>query len=222
MIRHRPAPPAFFLAADVVATAPRSLAAYLIRFESVWPTPKGPQPFGTTRRSSRSSRSSGRSSSISTGFTSSGATGRSWTRRSPRLAVSLSTLLSSASSPSGGPSLQPAAPRPLPLPRRPARLPRAFAIRRYLGVWARGRRSARARGGRRHAGRALAEKLLDHPEAGISRSASPTTPRQAARRAPRPPRPRDDRGGPELIERHDIDTVFLALPVEAHHTMLGS
>ena len=36
---------AVFLAADVLATVFALWAAWLIRFESVWPTPKGGQPF---------------------------------------------------------------------------------------------------------------------------------------------------------------------------------
>ena len=36
---------ALFLLADLLATWRALVAAYLIRFESVWPTPKGPQPF---------------------------------------------------------------------------------------------------------------------------------------------------------------------------------
>src|SRR5205085_6181039 len=36
---------AVFLVSDAVATAVALVSAYLIRFESVWPAPKGPQPF---------------------------------------------------------------------------------------------------------------------------------------------------------------------------------
>ena len=36
---------AVFLSADVLATVLALWAAWLIRFESVWPTPKGGQPF---------------------------------------------------------------------------------------------------------------------------------------------------------------------------------
>ena len=41
---------ATFLASDVAATCAALLAAYVVRFETVWPTPLGVQPFGNYLR----------------------------------------------------------------------------------------------------------------------------------------------------------------------------
>jgi Undecaprenyl-phosphate glucose phosphotransferase len=98
-----------------------------------------------------------------------------------------------------------------------------FGIHRYLEiVWASGKGVRRAlivgAGG---AGKALADKLLDHPATGVKPIGFADD--DPGKRA------EDHRGLAvvgtthevrELLRRHDVDTVFLALPVEAHRTMM--
>ncbi len=217
---------AVFLLTDVFLTLVALAAAYLIRFESVWPTPKGAQPFSVYAsliplllvlwpvvfyfhrlyqiRRDRSLIDEALAVVV---------------------AVSLGTiLLIGAMSFWRGFSFN----RPLFvvflfLDVLLVCLGR-FGIHRYLEtVWATGAGVRRCLiVGAGHAGRALVDKLLDHPATGLK-------PVGFADDDPAK-RPQDHRGVPvlggtdavrELIARHEIDTVFLALPVEAHRKMLA-
>ena len=99
------------------------------------------------------------------------------------------------------------------------------AIRRYLEeAWRHGvgvRHVLVVGAGR--LGRAVVDKFLEHPEAGTAR-------RRFRRRRPREARHRAYRGLPVLgttaevariVDERGVDTVFLALPLEAHRTMLA-
>jgi Undecaprenyl-phosphate glucose phosphotransferase len=214
-----------FILADVVATAAALVAAYWIRFESVWPTPKGPQPF----------------SDYATLFPFVAVVWplvfyfhRLYQLRRDRsiidetlavvVAVSLATLLlvGLLSFWRAYSFNRPLLILYLLLDIVFVSLAR-FGIRKYLEtIWSAGVGVRRALVvGAGHAGRALADKLLDHPATGLKPIGF----------ADDDPVKRFDgyRGVhvlgttgevKELIARHQIDTVFLALPVEAYRTML--
>ena len=216
---------AAFAASDVLATALALFAAYLIRFESVWPTPKGPQPISNylvllpviallwptvfyfhrlyqTRRD--------RSAVDET--------------LAVVVASSLSTLLLI-----GLLSFWRAYSFNRPLLLIFLVLDVLFValcrlgIWRYLEtIWSAGVGVRRALVvGAGHGGKAVVDKLLDHPATGIKPIGfADDDPQKSGS---------DHRGVPVLgttadvtglLSRHEVDTVFLALPVEAHRTML--
>ncbi len=217
---------ALFVAADVLATVLALGAAWLIRFESVWPTPKGAQPFENyvafipilvaiwpvvfyfhrlyQIRRDRSTIDEVLAVIVAASLGTILLVGllsfwRGFTYTSRQLLVLFLFLDVFFVS-----------------------LVR-FGIRKYLEtLWSTGagvRRTLIVGAG--HAGRALADKLLDHPATGL-----------------KPVGFADDDplkrvGGyrglavlgttsevTALIRAHEVDTVFLALPVEAHRTML--
>jgi Undecaprenyl-phosphate glucose phosphotransferase len=217
---------ALFVAADVLATVLALGAAWLIRFESVWPTPKGAQPFENyisfipilvaiwpvvfyfhrlyQIRRDRSTIDEVLAVIVAASLGTILLVGlvsfwRGFTYTSRQLLVLFLFLDVFFVS-----------------------LVR-FGIRKYLEtMWSTGagvRRTLIVGAG--HAGRALADKLLDHPATGL-----------------KPVGFADDDplkrvGGyrglavlgttsevTALIRAHEVDTVFLALPVEAHRTML--
>ena len=217
---------ALFVAADVLATVLALGAAWLIRFESVWPTPKGGQPFENYAafipilvviwpvvfyfhrlyqiRRDRSTIDEVLAVIVAASLGTILLVGllsfwRGFTYTSRQLLVLFLFLDIFFVS-----------------------LVR-FGIRKYLEtMWATGtgvRRTLIVGAG--HAGRALADKLLDHPATGLKPvgfadddplkrvenyrglSVLGTTSEVTA-----------------LIHAHDVDTVFLALPVEAYRTML--
>ncbi|HEX2757018.1 MAG TPA: undecaprenyl-phosphate glucose phosphotransferase [Thermoanaerobaculia bacterium] len=217
---------ALFVAADVLATVLALGAAWLIRFESVWPTPKGAQPFENyvafipilvaiwpvvfyfhrlyQIRRDRSTIDEVLAVIVAASLGTILLVGllsfwRGFTFTSRHLLVLFLFLDIFFVS-----------------------LVR-FGIRKYLEtLWSTGagvRRTLIVGAG--HAGRALADKLLDHPATGL-----------------KPVGFADDDplkrvGGyrglavlgttsevTALIRAHEVDTVFLALPVEAHRTML--
>jgi Undecaprenyl-phosphate glucose phosphotransferase len=216
---------ALFMTADVVATWVALVAAYLIRFESVWPTPKGYQPFSGYAvllpvitvlwplvfyfhrlyqiRRDRSMIDEALAVVVAVALGTILLIGllsfwRTFSFNRPLLVVFLVLDI-----------LLVAAVR--------------FGIHRYLElVWASGVGVRRALVvGAGHAGRALADKLIDHPATGVKPIGF----------ADDDPKKRDEayRGLAvlgdtsqvrELLAAHDVDTVFLALPVEAHRTML--
>jgi Undecaprenyl-phosphate glucose phosphotransferase len=98
-----------------------------------------------------------------------------------------------------------------------------FGIHRYLElVWASGVGVRRALiVGAGHAGRALADKLLDHKATGVKpigfADDDPGKRASDYRSLPVLGTTLDVR---DLLARHEVDTVFLALPVEAHRTMM--
>jgi exopolysaccharide biosynthesis polyprenyl glycosylphosphotransferase len=217
---------AVFLVSDVVATTLALGGAYLIRFESVWPAPKGPQPF---------SDYSGLLPVLCVVWPLVFYFHRLYQLRRDRsiidetlaivVAVSLATLLlvgllSFWRTVSFN--------RPLLvlflfLDIFLVSLQR-YGIRKYLEtIWAAGVGVRRALiVGAGEAGRALADKLLDHPATGLKPIGF----------ADDDPKKRLDGyrglhvlGTTEdvrpLIAKHQIDTVFLALPVEAYRTMLA-
>jgi len=216
---------ALFLLADVLTTWGALATAYLIRFESVWPTPKGYQPFSDYAillpviallwpvvfyfhrlyqvRRDRSMIDEGLAVVVAVALGTILLVGvlsfwRTFSFNRPLLVVFLLLDI-----------LLVAAVR--------------FGIHRYLEiVWASGvgvRRALIVGAGR--AGRAVADKLLDHKATGVKpigfadddpekraedyRSLSVLGTTHEVR---------------DLLARHDVDTVFLALPVEAHRTMM--
>ena len=216
---------ALFATADVAATWLALVAAYLIRFESVWPTPKGYQPFSGYAvllpviavlwplvfyfhrlyqiRRDRSMIDEALAVVVAVALGTILLIGllsfwRTFSFNRPLLVVFLVLDI-----------LLVAAVR--------------FGIHRYLElVWASGVGVRRALVvGAGHTGQALADKLIDHPATGLKPIGF----------ADDDPKKRDEsyRGLPvlgdttqvrELLAAHDVDTVFLALPVEAHRTML--
>jgi Undecaprenyl-phosphate glucose phosphotransferase len=217
---------ALFVAADVLATVLALGAAWLIRFESVWPTPKGAQPFENYAafipilvaiwpvvfyfhrlyqiRRDRSTIDEVLAVIVAASLGTILLVGilsfwRGFTYTSRQLLVLFLFLDVFFVS-----------------------LVR-FGIRKYLEtMWSTGtgvRRTLIVGAG--HAGRALADKLLDHPATGLKPvgfadddplkralgyrglAVLGTTSEVTA-----------------LIRAHEVDTVFLALPVEAHRTML--
>jgi exopolysaccharide biosynthesis polyprenyl glycosylphosphotransferase len=217
---------ALFVAADVLATVLALGAAWLIRFESVWPTPKGAQPFENyvafipilvviwpvvfyfhrlyQIRRDRSTIDDMLAVIVAASLGTILLVGllsfwRGFTYTSRQLLVLFLFLDVSFVS-----------------------LVR-FGIRKYLEtMWSTGtgvRRTLIVGAGQ--AGRALADKLLDHPATGLK-------PVGFADDDPLK-RVEDYRGlavlgttseVTALIRAHEVDTVFLALPVEAYRTML--
>ena len=216
---------ATFLHADVLATWGALAVAYLIRFESVWPTPKGHQDFADYAvllpviallwpvvfyfhrlyqvRRDRSMIDEGLAVVVAVALGTILLVGvlsfwRTFSFNRPLLVVflGLDILFVGAA---------------------------RFGIHRYLEiVWASGVGVRRALiVGAGHVGHALADKLLDHKATGV-----------------KPIGFADDDPGKlgthyrslavlgathevrELLSRHEVDTVFLALPVEAHRTMM--
>ena len=217
---------ALFVAADVLATVLALGAAWLIRFESVWPTPKGAQPFENyvafipilvaiwpvvfyfhrlyQIRRDRSTIDEVLAVIVAASLGTILLVGllsfwRGFTYTSRQLLVLflfLDVVFVSLV---------------------------RFGIRKYLEtMWSTGagvRRTLIVGAG--HAGRALADKLLDHPATGLK-------PVGFADDDPLK-RVEDYRGlavlgttseVTALIRAHEVDTVFLALPVEAYRTML--
>jgi exopolysaccharide biosynthesis polyprenyl glycosylphosphotransferase len=217
---------AVFLLSDVVATVLALVGAYLVRFESVWPAPKGPQPF---------SDYSGLLPVLCVVWPLVFYFHRLYQLRRDRsiidetlavvVAVSLATLLLV-----GLLSFWRAVSFNRPLLVLFLFLDiflvslQRYAIRKYLEtIWAAGVGVRRALiVGAGEAGHALADKLLDHPATGLKPIGF----------ADDDPKKRLDgyRGlhvlgttadVRPLIASHQIDTVFLALPVEAYRTMLA-
>ncbi len=214
-----------FLLADVLASCGALALAWLIRFESVWPAPKGYQPFADYAvllpvivllwpvvfyfhglyqiHRDRSMIDEALAVVVAVALGTILLVGvlsfwRSFSFNRPLLVVFLVLDIL----PVGG---------------------IRFGIHRYLEiVWASGKGVRRALiVGAGTAGKALADKLLDHPATGLK-------PIGFADDDPGK-RGADYRGLPvvgttpdvrELLRRHDVDTVFLALPVEAHRTMM--
>jgi len=217
---------ALFVAADVLATVLALGAAWLIRFESVWPTPKGAQPFENyvafipiliaiwpvvfyfhrlyQIRRDRSTIDEVLAVIVAASLGTILLVGllsfwRGFTYTSRQLLVLflfLDVFLVSFV---------------------------RFGIRKYLEtMWSTGtgvRRTLIVGAG--HTGRTLADKLLDHPATGLKPVGFADD--DPAKRT----------GGyrglavlgttsevTALIGAHEVDTVFLALPVEAHRTML--
>ena len=217
---------ATFLASDVAATCAALLASWVIRFETVWPTPLGVQPVSNYVRllpvvavlwpavfyfhrlyQVRRDRST-IDEVLAVVLAASLATlllvgllsfWRVWSF--PRTLLLLFLLLDVLLVSLG-----------------------RLAIWRYLEkVWAAGvgvRRALVVDAG--DAGRAVADKLLDHPAAGI----------KPVGFADDAPERRDTvyRGLPvlgttgdvrALLQAHEVDTLFLALPADAHRTLFG-
>jgi len=217
---------ALFVAADVLATVLALGAAWLIRFESMWPTPKGAQPFENyvafipiliaiwpvvfyfhrlyQIRRDRSTIDEVLAVIVAASLGTILLVGllsfwRGFTYTSRQMLVLflfLDVLFVSLV---------------------------RFGIRKYLEtMWSTGtgvRRTLIVGAG--HTGRALADKLLDHPATGL----------KPVGFADDDPAKRTEgyRGltvlgatseVTTLIRAHEVDTVFLALPVEAHRTML--
>ena len=216
---------AVFLIADILASWAALAAAYLIRFESVWPTPKGPQSFDDYAvllpviallwpvvfyfhrlyqiRRDRSIIDEALAVVVAVALGTILLVGilsfwRTFSFNRPLLVVFLVLDI-----------LFVGAVR--------------FGIHRYLEiVWASGVGVRRALiVGAGHAGKALADKLLDHPATGLKpigfADDDPVKRADDYRGLPVVGTTREVR---ELLGRHDVDTVFLALPVEAHRTMM--
>ncbi len=216
---------ALFLLADVLATWLALAAAYLIRFESVWPAPKGRQEFADYAillpviailwpvvfyfhrlyqiRRDRSMIDEGLAVVVAVALGTILLVGvlsfwRTFSFSRPLLVVFLllDILLVGAV---------------------------RFGIHRYLEiVWASGIGVRRALiVGAGPAGRALADKLLDHKATGVKpigfADDDPEKRDLGYRSLPVLGRTDEVR---DLLARHDVDTVFLALPIEAHRTML--
>ena len=215
-----------FLASDVVATCAALLAAWAIRFETVWPVPLGVQPLANYAsllpviavlwpvvfyfhrlyqlRRDRSTIDEAlaivMAASLATlflvGFLS---FQRAWSfnRALLVLFLLLDVLLVSLG---------------------------RFAIWSYLEkVWSAGVGVRRALVvGAGNAGRAIADKLLDHPALGLKPVGFADD--DAAKRA-EPYRGLAVLGSTAevkgLLSAHEVDTIFLALPVDAYRTMLG-
>jgi len=215
-----------FLVSDVVATSVALLAAWVIRFETVWPTPLGRQPLSNYAsllpviallwpvvfyfhrlyqlRRDRSSIDEALAIVMASALATLFLVGllsfwRAWSfnRALLILFLALDILLVALG---------------------------RFAIWRYLEkVWASGVGVRRALiVGAGAAGRAIADKLLDHPATGLKPVGFADD--DAAKRG------EEYRGLAilgttsdvrELLERHAADTIFLALPVDAYRTMLG-
>jgi Undecaprenyl-phosphate glucose phosphotransferase len=217
---------AVFLACDVVATCVALLAAYVIRFETVWPIPLGPQPIGNYAsllpviailwpvvfyfhrlyqlRRDRSSIDEALAIVMAASLATLLLVGllsfwRAWSfnRALLILFLGLDVVLVSLG---------------------------RFAIWRYLEkVWAAGVGVRRALiVGAGDAGRAIADKLLDHPATGLKPVgfADDDVARkgEAYRGLPILGTTADVRA---LLSEHGVDTIFLALPVDAYRTMLG-
>jgi Undecaprenyl-phosphate glucose phosphotransferase len=215
-----------FLASDVAATCAALLAAWAIRFETVWPVPLGVQPLANYAsllpaiavlwpvvfyfhrlyqlRRDRSTIDEAlaivMAASLATlllvGFLS---FQRAWSfnRALLVLFLVLDVLFVSVG---------------------------RLAIWRYLEkVWSAGVGVRRALVvGAGNAGRAIADKLLDHPALGLKPVGFADD--DAAKRA-EPYRGLSVLGTTAevkaLLEAHEVDTIFLALPVDAYRTMLG-
>jgi Undecaprenyl-phosphate glucose phosphotransferase len=217
---------AVFVVSDVLASVLALVAAYLIRFESVWPTPKGMQPFEPYGalipvifivwpvvfyfhrlyqiRRDRSTIDEVLAVVVAVTLSTVLLIGvlsfwRTFSFNRPLLVVflALDVLLVAVA---------------------------RFGIRKYLeAIWSSGVGVRRALiVGAGHSGRALADKLLDHPATGLKPIGF----------ADDDPAKRTEgyRGlavlgttseVKDLLQNHEIDTVFLALPVEAHRTMLA-
>ncbi len=215
-----------FLVSDVVATSVALLAAWVIRFETVWPTPLGRQPLSNYAsllpviallwpvvfyfhrlyqlRRDRSSIDEALAIVMASALATLLLVGllsfwRAWSfnRALLILFLALDILLVGLG---------------------------RFAIWRYLEkVWASGVGVRRALiVGAGAAGRAIADKLLDHPATGLKPVGFADD--DAAKRGEEY-RGLDILGTTAdvrtLLERHAADTVFLALPVDAYRTMLG-
>jgi Undecaprenyl-phosphate glucose phosphotransferase len=216
---------ALFLLADILASWLALAAAYLIRFESVWPTPKGHQPFADYAallpviallwplvfyfhrlyqiQRDRSMIDEALAIVVAVALGTILLVGllsfwRTFGFNRPLLVVFLVLNILFVT------------------------LTR-FGIHRYLEiVWVSGVGVRRALiVGAGHTGKALADKLLDHPATGLKPIGFSDD----------DPAKRDEnyRGLPtlgttaevrELLALHEVDTVFLALPVEAHRTMM--
>jgi Undecaprenyl-phosphate glucose phosphotransferase len=216
---------AVFLVSDVAATTLALAAAYLIRFESVWPAPKGPQAFSDYAalvpvlcvlwplvfyfhrlyqlRRDRSIIDETLAVVVAVSLATLLLVGllsfwRALSFNRPLLVLFLFLDILFVS------------------------LAR-FGIRKYLEtIWAAGVGVRRALiVGAGEAGRALADKLLDNPATGLKPIGfADDDPKKRA----------DGYRGLQvlgacdevrpLIAKHQIDTVFLALPVEAYRTML--
>jgi Undecaprenyl-phosphate glucose phosphotransferase len=217
---------ALFVAADVLATVLALGAAWLIRFESVWPTPKGAQPFENyvafipilvaiwpvvfyfhrlyQIRRDRSTIDEVLAVIVAASLGTILLVGlvsfwRGFTYTSRQLLVLFLFLDVFFVS-----------------------LVR-FGIRKYLEtMWSTGagvRRTLIVGAG--HAGRALADKLLDHPATGLKPvgfADDDPLKRVGGYRGLAVLGTTSDVTA--LIRAHEVDTVFLALPVEAHRTML--
>lgn len=210
---------------DVVATVLSLLSAYLIRFETVWPTPKGPQPVSDYLslvpviavlwpvvfyfhrlyqiRRDRSMIDEALAVVVAVALGTFLLVGflsfwRAYSFNRPLLLIFLGldiVLVTLA----------------------------RFGVRKYLEtIWAAGvgvRKVLIVGAG--HTGRAIADKLIEHPATGLKPIGfADDDPGKASE---------DYRGVRvlgttaevrDLIAREDIDTVFLALPVEAYKTML--
>ncbi|KAA0253845.1 MAG: undecaprenyl-phosphate glucose phosphotransferase [Acidobacteria bacterium] len=216
---------AVFVLSDVLLTALALAAAYLIRFESVWPTPKGVQPFSNylvlfpviallwptvfyfhrlyQLRRDRSSIDEGLALVVASSLSTLLLVGllsfwRAYSFSRPLLVLFL--VLDVVLVFLG-----------------------RFGIRKYLEtIWATGAGVRRALVvGAGHGGQAVVDKLLDHPATGIKPIGfADDDPAKAATSYRDVPvlGTTDEVAG--LLARHDVDTVFLALPVEAHRTML--
>ncbi|MFI5198378.1 MAG: undecaprenyl-phosphate glucose phosphotransferase [Thermoanaerobaculia bacterium] len=217
---------ALFVAADVLATVLALGAAWLIRFESVWPTPKGAQPFENyvafipilvaiwpvvfyfhrlyQIRRDRSTIDEVLAVIVAASLGTILLVGllsfwRGFTYTSRQLLVLFLFLDVFFVS-----------------------LVR-FGIRKYLEtMWSTGagvRRTLIVGAG--HAGRALADKLLDHPATGLKpvgfADDDPLKRLEAYRGLAVLGTTSEVTA---LIGAHEVDTVFLALPVEAYRTML--
>ena len=217
---------ATFLASDVAATSTALLAAYAIRFETVWPVPLGPQPLSNYAtllpviallwpvvfyfhrlyqlRRDRSSIDEALAIVMAASLATLLLVGllsfwRAWSfnRALLILFLLLDVLLVALG---------------------------RFAIWRYLEkIWASGVGVRRALVvGAGAAGRAIVDKLLDHPATGLKPVGFVDD--DVARRG------EEYRGLAilgttadvrPLLEEHEVDTIFLALPVDAYRTMLG-
>lgn len=216
---------ATFLASDVAATCAALLAAYVVRFETVWPTPLGVQPFGNYLRLLPV---------LAILWPVVFYFHRLYPLRRDRsfvdealavlIASSLATLLLV-----GLLSFS----RAFSLPRTLLVLFLGldvlfvslgrFGIWRYLEkVWSAGVGVRRALVvGAGEAGRAVADKLLDHPAAGIKPvgfADDDPERKDAEHRGLRVLGTTADVRA--LLESHQVDTLFLALPVDAYRTML--
>ncbi len=217
---------AFFVLSDVVATVIALVAAYVIRFESAWPIPKGSQPFESY---------SGLIPVILVLWPTVFYFHPLYQIRRDRstidetlgvvVAGSLSTflLISVLSFWRAYSFNRPLIVLFLVLDIFLVALAR-FGIRKYLEtVWASGvgvRRVLIVGAG--HTGQALADKLLDHPATGLKpigfADDDPVKRAEGYRGLPVLGTTAEVKA---LLASHEVDTVFLALPVEAYRTMLS-
>jgi Undecaprenyl-phosphate glucose phosphotransferase len=217
---------AAFLLSDALATACALASAWLIRFESVWPAPKGPQPFAPYAglipillvvwpvvfyfhglyqiRRDRSLIDELLAVVVAVSLGTILLVGllsfwRDFSFNRPLLLVFLvlDILLVALA---------------------------RFGIHKYLEmVWAAGVGVRRVLiVGLGHAGKAIADKLLDHPATGLKpigfADDDPAKRVEGHRGLKVLGTTAEVR---TLLHAHDIDTVFLALPVDAHRTMLA-